>query len=125
MGSRSQFRNVTSTLPQGDKMCRENQLLACRNSYSSNFFINVLRVFLVQRLFVKLCALKKKKKKPQKFDSSPQLTAAHGWLITQLTDQTRASACSRGGAFVRDCRLHIGIWRRSTGGAQVNTSGSH
>lgn len=37
MGSGSQFRNVTSALPQGDKMCRENQLLAGGNSDSRRF----------------------------------------------------------------------------------------
>lgn len=38
MGNRSQFRNVTSTLTQGDKMCRENQLLASGDSFSSVFY---------------------------------------------------------------------------------------
>ena len=67
MGNRSQFRNVTSTLLQGDKICCENQLLA---SYSSVFIfifceISQCKDFLVN--FAEDGCLKRKKKQ---FDSS-------------------------------------------------------
>lgn len=73
MGNRSQFRNVTSALPQRDKMCRENQLLSSVNSYSSIFILTFCEYswckdFLVD--FVEDVLLKRKKK--SKFDSSSQ-----------------------------------------------------